>query len=132
MVGTDGDASSSRAWPVIQALGQNIQVMGGVGAGAATKLAMNQLIGSLTVGFSTSLALLRKNGVDCETDSRFMSILRDSALYAPTFDKKLQRMLDRDYANPNFPTKHLLKDIKLFTQVGMEGRGCPMAPPCPG
>jgi 3-hydroxyisobutyrate dehydrogenase len=43
-----------------------------------------------------------------------MQILRESALYAPTFDKKLQRMLDGNYANPNFPTKHLMKDTDLF------------------
>lgn len=54
-----------------------------------------------------------------------MAILRDSALYAPTFDKKLQRMLDRDYANPNFPTKHLLKDVRLFADVrGGAGGWC--------
>lgn len=45
-----------------------------------------------------------------------MSILRPSALYAPTFDKKLQRMVNREYSKPNFPTKHLLKDVKLFAQ----------------
>lgn len=43
-----------------------------------------------------------------------MQILRESALYAPTFDKKLPQMLDGNYANPNFPTKHLLKDADLF------------------
>lgn len=75
------------------------------------KLALNQLIASLTVGFSTSLGLLQRNNVDIEA---FMAILRPSALYAPTFDKKLQRMIDRDYSNPNFPTKHLLKDVRLF------------------
>ncbi|MDJ0893138.1 MAG: NAD(P)-dependent oxidoreductase, partial [Gammaproteobacteria bacterium] len=37
-----------------------------------------------------------------------------SALYAPTFDKKLARMLSQDYAGPNFPTKHLAKDVDLF------------------
>jgi 3-hydroxyisobutyrate dehydrogenase len=43
-----------------------------------------------------------------------MEILRESALYAPTFDKKLQRMISRNFANPNFPTKHLLKDTNLI------------------
>ena len=43
-----------------------------------------------------------------------MKIVRQSALYAATFDKKLERMLNRDYANPNFPAKHLLKDVGLF------------------
>ena len=30
------------------------------------------------------------------------------------FDKKLSRMSDRHYDSPNFPRKHLLKDINLF------------------
>jgi 3-hydroxyisobutyrate dehydrogenase len=93
-----------------------------VGAGAAVKLALNQIIASLTVGFSTSLGLLQKNGADID---KFMDILRPSALYAPTFDKKLQRMLDRDYAKPNFPTKHLLKDMRLFQE---EARKCGLNP----
>ncbi len=25
-------------------------------------------------------------------------------------------MLDRNYSNPNFPTKHLMKDMNLFVQ----------------
>ncbi|DBA81051.1 hypothetical protein WJX79_009685 [Trebouxia sp. C0005] len=112
MVGSENDPQDSRAWPVLTSLGKEPMHMGAVGTAAATKLALNQLIASLTVGFSTSLGLLQRNGADID---KFMDILRGSALYAPTFDKKLQRMLDRDYSNPNFPTKHLLKDIKLFT-----------------
>lgn len=111
MVGAGEDPSNYTAWPVLQALGQNPAYIGDVGTAAAVKLALNQLIASLTVGFSTSLGLLQANGVDVD---EFMGILRESALYAPTFDKKLQRMLDREYSNPNFPTKHLLKDIDLF------------------
>lgn len=88
--------------------------VGAVGAGAALKLAMNQLIGSLTAGFAASLGLVRREGIAVET---FMDTLRQSALYAPTFDKKLQRMCDRDFGNPNFPTKHLGKDLRLFTQA---------------
>lgn len=46
-----------------------------------------------------------------------MGILRSSALYAPTFDKKLGKMLQGDYAAANFPTKvpqHcILQDVKL-------------------
>ena len=61
-----------------------------------------------------SLGLVQQAGVDLEI---FMTILRDSALYAPTFDKKLQRMVDRNFADPNFPTKHLLKDTRLFAQA---------------
>jgi 3-hydroxyisobutyrate dehydrogenase len=45
-----------------------------------------------------------------------MAILRESALYAPTFDKKLPRLIKRDYRHPNFSTRHLLKDVRLFSQ----------------
>ncbi len=88
--------------------------LGAVGAAATVKLAMNQLIGSLTTAFSLSLALVQREGLEVEP---FMEIVRQSALYAPTFDKKLQRMVTQDFSNPNFPTKHLLKDMRLFTQV---------------
>lgn len=85
--------------------------IGPVGAAAAVKLALNQLIASLTTAFALSLGFVQRQGVEVEP---FIQILRQSALYAPTFDKKLQRMLDRNYDRPNFPTKHLLKDTNLF------------------
>ena len=49
-----------------------------------------------------------------------MEILRPSALYAPTFDKKLQRMLDGHYDYPNFSTALLRKDLLLFLQEAAE------------
>jgi 3-hydroxyisobutyrate dehydrogenase-like beta-hydroxyacid dehydrogenase len=97
--------------PVLQCFGPEPILIGPVGTAAAVKLALNQLIGSLTCAFATSLSFVQAQGADGD---RFMQILRGSALYAPTFDKKLSRMLDHNYANPNFPTKHLLKDTLLF------------------
>jgi 3-hydroxyisobutyrate dehydrogenase len=85
--------------------------VGEVGAAAALKLALNQLIATETVAFAHSLALVRRSGVDPEL---FLRILRGSALYAPTFDKKLPRMTAGRYDDPNFPTRHLLKDVELF------------------
>ncbi len=98
---------------VLEVLGQNPRLIGGVGQAAALELALNQLIASLTVAFATSLAYVRNHGIEVET---FMETLRQSALYAPTFDKKLPRMASHDYKHPNFPTEHLLKDIHLFLQ----------------
>lgn len=91
--------------------------IGEVGSAAALKLALNQLIASLTTAFALSLNFVQQQGVDLEL---FMDILRKSALYAPTFDKKLQRMLEENYENPNFPTKHLLKDTNLFLQEAVK------------
>ncbi len=91
--------------------------IGEVGTAAAMKLALNQLIVGLTSTFALSLSFAQKQGVEIK---QFMSVVRQSALYAPTFDKKLDRMCDRNFANPNFPTKHLLKDTNLFLNQAAE------------
>lgn len=96
---------------LLKHFGSEPLLIGPVGTAAAMKLALNQLIASLTSAFALSLGFVQREGV--ETD-KFMEILRQSALYAPTFDKKLDRMSDRNYASPNFPTQHLLKDTDLF------------------
>ena len=110
--------------PLLAHLCQEPLLVGPVGSGAATKLALNQLIASLTHSFSLSLQLIQRAGVPVET---FMAILRPSALYAPTFDKKLQRMLDHTYADPNFSTALLRKDLRLFleeaTTTGLQDQG---------
>ncbi|MBF2029689.1 MAG: NAD(P)-dependent oxidoreductase [Oscillatoriales cyanobacterium C42_A2020_001] len=111
--------------PVLCCFGAEPRRVGDVGTAAAIKLALNQLIGSLTAAFATSLGFVQQQGADVEI---FMQILRGSALYAPTFDKKLQRMLERNYANPNFPTKHLLKDTNLFLQEAEAARLNPEIP----
>ena len=110
--------------PLLEHLSQQPMLVGPIGSGAATKLALNQLIASLTHAFSLSLRLVQQAGVPVET---FMAILRPSALYAPTFDKKLQRMLDGHYADPNFSTALLRKDLRLFleeaTAAGLQVSG---------
>ena len=99
--------------PLLKNFSQEPILVGEVGAASAMKLALNQLIAGLTSSFALALGFVKKQNVDVE---QFMQILRDSALYAPTFDKKLTRMSDRNFANPNFPTKHLLKDTNLFLE----------------
>jgi 3-hydroxyisobutyrate dehydrogenase len=98
--------------PILRLLGMPRHV-GEVGSAAALKLALNQLIAALTTAFSLSLSFVQRQNVPIDT---FMQVLRQSVLYAPTFDKKVQRLVDRDFSNPNFPTKHLLKDVNLFLQ----------------
>ncbi|MBV8883749.1 MAG: NAD(P)-dependent oxidoreductase [Chroococcidiopsidaceae cyanobacterium CP_BM_RX_35] len=110
MVG--GSLEQFQHWSnLLQCLGSEPLLIGSVGTAATVKLTLNQLIASLTASFGLSLSFVQHQGIDPDL---FMQILRGSALYAPTFDKKLQRMLERNYANPNFPTKHLVKDTDLF------------------
>jgi 3-hydroxyisobutyrate dehydrogenase len=96
---------------VLRCFGSDPLLIGPVGYAAALKLALNQLIASLSAAFALSLNFVERKGIDVDL---FMKILRKSALYAPMFDNKLKRMIDREYGRPNFPTKHLAKDIDLF------------------
>ncbi len=96
---------------LLRCFGPTPRLIGPVGQAAAAKLALNQLIASLTAAFVLSIALVVRGQIPVDT---FMAILRESALYAPAFDKRLLRLLNRDYGNPNFPTRHLLKDVDLF------------------
>ena len=114
----------TRQQDLLAQLSQQPIHVGDVGSGAATKLALNQMIASLTHSFSLALRLIQQSGVPVET---FMKILRPSALYAPTFDKKLQRMLDQHYSDPNFSTALLRKDLRLFLEesatAGLQASG---------
>ncbi len=96
---------------MFKAFSKRILHIGEIGQAAAIKLALNQLIISETVAFSMSLGFVRENNLNVNT---FMEILRSSALYAPTFDKKLPNYLNRNFDDPNFPVKHLLKDLDLM------------------
>jgi len=94
----------------IENFGDKAYHIGEVGKGASVKVAFNQLIASLIASFSMSLGYIRDVGIDYNL---FMEILRQSNYYATAFDKKLDSMIERDFANTNFPLKHLYKDVNL-------------------
>lgn len=96
--------------PLLRSLGEDVRLVGPVGKAAVMKLALNQLIAAEMAAFALSLGLVRRGGVDVED---FMGVVRKSALYAPMFEKKLPRLEKRNYAQPNFSTRHLLKDVEL-------------------
>lgn len=106
-----------RLAPLFSRLGRDVRLVGEVGKAAALKLALNQLIGSLTTAFATSLTFVRAAGVPVDL---FLEVLRPSALFAPTFDKKLGRMLEAEYENPTFPLRLLGKDLRLFERAARE------------
>lgn len=110
MVGGTEDQFSQ--WgPLFRSLSREPRLAGPVGKAASLKLALNQLIAAEIAAFALSLALVQRAGVSVDT---FMAILRESALFAPAFERKLPRLLTRDYQHPNFSTGHLLKDVELF------------------
>lgn len=112
MVGCDSE-NFNQVKKILKNFGSTVLYVGETGKASALKLALNQLIPSLLSAFAMSLAYVMNNGIDVNI---FMEILRKSALYAPTFDKKLPNMLKRDFDKANFPLKHMLKDVNLIYQ----------------
>lgn len=110
MAGADPDLFA-RARPLLACLGSTVTRVGNVGQAATLKLALNQLIASLNAAFALSLGLVGRAGLSADD---FMALLRTTPLYAPAFDRKLPRMLARRYDDPNFPVKHMLKDVRLI------------------
>jgi len=106
-----GDRMLFERWrPLLQQLGQRVSWIGPVGHAAVLKLAMNQLIATMASTYAMGLELVRSHGVDAE---HYIGTVRASALYSKAFDKKLPRMLNRDFSNANFPARHMLKDVDL-------------------
>lgn len=113
MVGAE--PTQFRRWqPVFGSLSSAPHLVGRVGQAAALKLAFNQLIAAELTGFATALGLIRHHQVEV---ADFMTLLRQSALYAPTFDAKLPRFESGDFEQPNFPARLLLKDLELAKDV---------------
>jgi 3-hydroxyisobutyrate dehydrogenase len=120
MVG--GTAEQFARWgEVLRRFGPEPRLVGPVGHASTLKLALNQLIGSLTAAYSLSLGLVRRKGIDVDV---YLDILRKSPLHAATFDRKLPQILARDFTDTNFPAALLLKDLDLVrseaTSLGLD------------
>ena len=119
--GTAAQVDGMRSW--LACLGPEPELVGPVGQAAALKLALNQLIAAHIASFSLSLGYLQRAGVSVDA---FRRVLAQSALAPPMFEKKYPRLAGRDYANPNFSVRHLLKDVTLFLgeadRVGLDRR----------
>ncbi len=96
---------------IFKAICEKFYFLGSVNKAASSKLSLNYLIASLTYSFSLNLRFLQENDINIEL---YMDLLRHSSLYAKTFDKKLERMLNANHDNANFNINNLSKDIELF------------------
>ena len=114
MVGSGRD-QFQRWSPLLSTFSPEPVLVGPVPKAVAFKLALNQLIAASTAAIALSLGIIQRREVDPQL---FMKILRGSAPYTPQYDKKLQRMLVRDFSQPHFATKHFLKDIRLILAEG--------------
>lgn len=102
--------------PLLDLMGRKTIYVGGNGKGAAMKIMINQLLGQSMLALSESLSLGMAMGID---KSDALDILMDSPVTAPILQAFRSRIEDGNY-EPNFPLKHLHKDLHLFTHTAHE------------
>jgi 3-hydroxyisobutyrate dehydrogenase-like beta-hydroxyacid dehydrogenase len=121
MVGGPGDALE-RARPVLEAMTKAHFHLGGAGAGAAMKLAVNVMIAAQTVAISEALTLAEAAGIE-RPDA--YEVIAAGALASPFVDYKKAAFLDPDGTPPAFALELMRKDLKLALAQG-EAAGLPL------
>jgi 3-hydroxyisobutyrate dehydrogenase len=115
MVGGD-DADLEIARPVLEAYAARITLMGGTGAGQATKAVNQVLVAGINEAVCEGLALGEKLGLDAE---RLVPTLMAGAAGNWFLDKRGATML-RDEFVPGFKCAHLLKDLRIVDGMARE------------
>jgi len=126
MVG-GSEAAFTRGLPILQAMGKNIVLAGGPGAGQAAKICNNMMLAINMVGVAEGFLLAQKLGL--EWDKLFQIASTASAQswamtsYCPAPGPVPAAPSNRDYA-PGFMAALMLKDVKL-SQAAADATGSP-------
>ncbi|KAK6911910.1 6-phosphogluconate dehydrogenase, NADP-binding [Dillenia turbinata] len=95
--------------PLLDIMGKSRFYLGDVGNGAAMKLVVNMIMGSMMVTFAEGLLLSEKVGLDT---SVLVEVVSQGAISAPMFSMKGPSMVKALYPTA-FPLKHQQKDLRL-------------------
>jgi 3-hydroxyisobutyrate dehydrogenase/2-hydroxy-3-oxopropionate reductase len=110
--GTAGDLE--RARPALEPLAKTIVHVGGLGAGAAMKLAVNTVIFGLNEAVAEGLVLAERAGIDRQVA---YDVLATSAVGAPYLGYKRNAFLDPDGTPTAFALDLAAKDLRLITAL---------------
>nr|WP_291498862.1 NAD(P)-dependent oxidoreductase [Desulfocurvus sp.] len=118
------DAAIDAVEPLLLAVGRKVVRCGAVGQGSLAKMGVNLLLAGMAAGLAEALALVRKGGLDGDI---LMDIVASGALACPLFAAK-REMLASGYYPPQFPLKHMAKDLKFVLDTAYDtGAAAPLA-----
>nr|CAD1824266.1 unnamed protein product [Ananas comosus var. bracteatus] len=107
---TAGDASLyETVAPLLDIMGKSRFYLGDVGNGAAMKIVVNMIMGSMMASFSEGLLLSEKVGLDPNV---LIEVVSQGAISAPMYSVKGPSMVKAAYPTA-FPLKHQQKDLRL-------------------
>ncbi|XP_073114987.1 glyoxylate/succinic semialdehyde reductase 2, chloroplastic isoform X2 [Elaeis guineensis] len=105
-----GDASLyETVAPLLDVMGKSRFYLGEVGNGAAMKLVVNMIMGSMMASFSEGLLLSEQVGLDPNV---LVKVISQGAISAPMYSVKGPSMVKASYPTA-FPLKHQQKDLRL-------------------
>lgn len=116
MVGGDG-AALERARPVLDSMATRIVHLGGLGAGATMKLAVNSVLHALNVALAEGLLLAERAGIDREAA---YDVIAGGAAGAPFLHYKRASFLDPHGAPVAFSLDLVAKDLELAAALADE------------
>jgi 3-hydroxyisobutyrate dehydrogenase len=126
MVG-GSEAAFARGLPILHAMGKNIFLAGGPGAGQAAKICNNMMLAINMVGVAEGFLLAQKLGLDWEKLYAITSTATSQSWalssYCPAPGPVPTAPSNRDYA-PGFMAALMLKDVKL-SQAAADATGSP-------
>jgi len=107
----------ARADRVLSHLSSFRRAVGGETQAASLKLAFNVHVAITMAGICEGLHLAREAGLD---DDSFFQVLQPTALWSGFHAMKEPKLRSQDFT-PQFSVKHMLKDVRLATEIAGEG-----------
>ncbi|CAH8252652.1 unnamed protein product [Arabidopsis lyrata] len=98
-----------KAAPFLDIMGKSRFYLGEVGNGAAMKLVVNMIMGSMMASFAEGILLSQKVGLDPNV---LVEVVSQGAINAPMYSLKGPSMIKSVYPTA-FPLKHQQKDMRL-------------------
>jgi 3-hydroxyisobutyrate dehydrogenase/2-hydroxy-3-oxopropionate reductase len=106
-----------RALPVLGAMSAQQLHLGGAGAGAAMKLALNLMVASTTQAISEALVLAERNGID---GASAYDAIASSAVASPFVGYKRAAFMDPDAEPVGFSLELMQRDLELALALGRQ------------
>ncbi|HEY3848793.1 MAG TPA: 3-hydroxyisobutyrate dehydrogenase [Acetobacteraceae bacterium] len=121
------ESAFARGLPILHAMGKNIFLAGGPGAGQAAKICNNMMLSINMVGVAEGFLLAQKLGLDWDKLYAITSTATSQSWalsnYCPAPGPVPAAPSNRDYA-PGFMAALMLKDVKL-SQAAADATGSP-------
>ncbi|MCB2195996.1 MAG: NAD(P)-dependent oxidoreductase [Bacteroidetes bacterium] len=108
MVGADENTFKSIE-PLLEVLGKKAFLIGSVGRGNETKLAVNLFLSIITQGLSEVVLFANELGVE---SNQILNVINEGGLSSPYVKAKSQAILHNEYPSA-FSLKHMAKDLKI-------------------